>query len=110
MVRAALITHAALLILLPAVAALRLAPVGPCTRALHASTHVPVMVDEGSEPPPPAEPEVRNSRGSDMPTNFLGVFDVQTTTGSLGASLVVAGGFGVLIELLKFFDRAPLAV
>tara|TARA_B110001452_G_scaffold249340_1_gene236813 strand:+ start:163 stop:708 length:546 start_codon:yes stop_codon:yes gene_type:complete len=36
-----------------------------------------------------------------------GVFDVTTAGGSLGASLVVAAAFGVVLELVKFIDPDP---
>jgi len=47
-------------------------------------------------------------KSSDMPTDFLGVFDVTTSSGALGASITVALAFGVLVEGVKFIDRAHL--
>ena len=42
-----------------------------------------------------------------MQTDFLGFLDVNTTFGSIAASLIVAGGFCVLVELVKFVDKSP---
>ncbi|KAL1520636.1 hypothetical protein AB1Y20_022209 [Prymnesium parvum] len=61
------------------------------------------------EPPPPSPPPMteKEIRRSMMPTDFLGVFDVSTTAGALGASIVVACGFGLLVETIKFIDPSP---
>ena len=68
---------------------------------------VVMMADEPAEdaaeveapapsPPPPEAYETREP--------FLGVFDVTQPEGALAASVIVSGGFGVLVELVKFLD------
>ena len=58
---------------------------------------------------PPAPPAKPKSKAGSMPTDFLGVFDTTTAGGSLGASLVVAAAFGVLVEFIRFVDPNPSA-
>ena len=58
----------------------------------------------GDAPAAPEAAPAKKYSGSTMPTNFLGVFDTTTSGGSLGASLVVAAAFGLLVETVKYFD------
>ena len=71
------------------------------------------MSDDGADPD---EARIRELEGGSkapkggqggMPTDFLGFLDVNTTFGSIAASLIVAGGFCVLVELVKFVDKSP---
>uniref|UniRef100_A0A7S2HCU3 H(+)-exporting diphosphatase n=1 Tax=Haptolina brevifila TaxID=156173 RepID=A0A7S2HCU3_9EUKA len=56
---------------------------------------------------PEAKAEVKKTATGGMPTDFLGVFDVTTTFGALGASIVVSVLFVVLVEGIKFIDPNP---
>merc|ERR1711935_319427 len=60
----------------------------------------------GAEAVPPPSSAPKGGQGG-MPTDFLGFLDVNTTFGSIAASLIVAGGFCVLVELVKFVDKSP---
>ena len=61
---------------------------------------------EAAEAVPPPSSAPKGGQGG-MPTDFLGFLDVNTTFGSIAASLIVAGGFCVLVELVKFVDKSP---
>ena len=67
----------------------------PCTmpRTTHRAPHATHQAPKGGQ--------------GGMPTDFLGFLDVNTTFGSIAASLIVAGGFCVLVELVKFVDKSP---
>mmetsp|Transcript_5850 Transcript_5850/g.11553 ORF Transcript_5850/g.11553 Transcript_5850/m.11553 type:complete len:124 (+) Transcript_5850:31-402(+) len=62
-----------------------------------------------SEPPivPPPSSSAKGQGQGSMPTDFLGFIDVNTGGGSLAASLIVAVGFCVLVEFVKFIDKNP---
>ena len=95
-----------------------LAVIGSCTalrvpltapRGLHASRSLPrasklSMGDEAEPeaPAPAAEPEKKAS-GYVRESEFLG-FDTNTSDGALFASLIVSGGFCVVVEFIKFLD------
>lgn len=53
----------------------------------------------------PAEPPKEKGAGV-MPDKFL-IFDMKTSTGSLGASLTVSVIFCVVVELIKLIDPNP---
>ena len=70
-----------------------------------------VSSEDGEVPPTEAEveapPKPKGSGQGAMPTDFLGFLDVNTGPGSLAASVIVAGGFCTLVELVKFVDKSP---
>ena len=105
-----LLASAALLVscdalLVPTPAARATATVQRPTARMHRPRPPLFMSDAaGEEEPPPAAEKKASGRQSDMPTNFLGFIDVTTTGGSLAASLIVAGGFGLFVEFVKFLD------
>jgi hypothetical protein len=72
----------------------------PCLAPCHAPPryHTTVLTHQAPKGP---------SGQGGMPTDFLGFLDVNTTFGSIAASLIVAGGFCVLVELVKFVDKSP---
>jgi hypothetical protein len=81
--------------------------------AAHVTAHraraLPVFMEEAAEaseePQPAAEaPAEKAASKSQMPKDFLGFIDVTTGGGSLLASLIVAGGFGLLVEFIKYAD------
>ncbi|KAL3909600.1 MAG: hypothetical protein SGPRY_009363 [Prymnesium sp.] len=93
--------------LLLCTAALRL-PLPPSQQAASRVTYPRLMADEKpsepSEPPPPPKAAPKRP-DSLMPSDFLGVIDTNTQEGALVASVIVAVGFGVLVEFVKFIDR-----
>ena len=73
----------------------------------HRARALPVIMEEAAEaseePQPAAEaPAEKAASKSQMPKDFLGFIDVTTGGGSLLASLIVAGGFGLLVEFIKY--------
>ena len=82
------------------------AAIGACPRALavtwwrHARSPNQFSMNEE-----PAEPPKEKGAGV-MPDKFL-IFDMKTSTGSLGASLTVSVIFCVVVELIKLIDPNP---
>ena len=81
--------------------------------ATRAAVTTPTRMSEGDEAPPPAAEEEAAAPPAAPPPaqdpyappdKFLGVFDTTTPEGALGASLIVSGLFGVLVEGVKFLD------
>ena len=86
----------------------------PTASHLAVSRSRPVrLAEEGTEAAPtpeaaaPAKSDTESSGAGVMPDNFMGIFDMKTTFGSLGASLTVAVIFCVVVELIKLIDPNP---
>ena len=95
-----------------ACSALRVQPTtlrGPSLRRVHPRCSEADADGAESEPPAPASAPDLSGQGV-MPDKFLGVFDMKSTAGSLGASLVVAVIFCTVVEGIKAFDPRPEVV
>lgn len=95
-----------------ACSALRVQPTtlrGPSLRRVHPRCSEADADGAESEPPALASAPDLSGQGV-MPDKFLGVFDMKSTAGSLGASLVVAVIFCTVVEGIKAFDPRPEVV
>ena len=85
-------------------------PRGALRSAARASS--PLMQDEppvadsapAPEAPITADTPLKQGEAYETRGKFLGVFDVTEPTGALFASIIVSGGFGLLVEFIKFLD------
>ena len=69
-------------------------------------------VPEGSPVPedsavPETQPKPKSTGAGVMPEKFMGVFDMSSGIGSLGASLTVSVMFCTVVELIKALDPNP---
>ena len=89
--------------------AMRQAPRHTTVPQYHALRTTPRATHHATRHAPRHAPRHQAPKGGQggMPTDFLGFLDVNTTFGSIAASLIVAGGFCVLVELVKFVDKSP---
>ena len=61
--------------------------------------------------PVAAEPDTAPAREIiTKPEKFMGVFDINTPVGVIGASLVVSVGFCLVVETIKFFDPSTTSI
>ena len=83
-----------------------LRPAARASSPLMQDDEAPPVADSPPAPEPPITADTPLKPGESFETRgkFLGVFDVTTPSGALFASIIVSGGFGLLVEFIKFLD------